>query len=266
VPTTRPVAPDCSLRDHSTVSLRAFGLLLAGWVVAVVIPGLVAATAWDINTDSTNLGGPFGVWIVAYLVQLGLFMTASRRSKKNNVLAWIVASLLPWVSDWATVAARWAVAPCAAVAILIAWRMYRSTASSEHLAQSGVPATGTVLEVIKPKLMNVVINNVYILRKLRLRIERVDGVESYEAVLKGTFMLGEIPDVGDTMSLRIDPHNPMHFEAVDGTSSVPTKGSAEAHSADGSVTDQLERLGHLRASGSLTDEEFAQAKARVLGS
>jgi hypothetical protein len=178
------------LRDHSAVSLRAFAVLLAGWVVAVVLPGLVAATVWDIDTDSTNLGGPLGVWIVGYLVQLGLFMTASRRTKKNNILAWIVASLLPWVCDWASIPARWAAAPCAAVAILIAWRMYRSTESSEHLAQSGVPATGTVLEVIKPKLMNVVINNVYIMRKLRLRIERADGVEPYEAVLKGTFMLG----------------------------------------------------------------------------
>jgi hypothetical protein len=254
------------LRNHSAVSLRAFAVLLAGWVVAVVVPGLVAASVWDIDTDSTNLGGPFGVWIVAYLVQLGLFMTASRRTKKNNVLAWIVASLLPWVSDWATVPARWAAVPCAAVAILVAWRMYRSTASTEHVAQSGVPATGTVLEVIKPKLMNVVINNVYIVRKLRLRIERVDGVAPYEAVLKGTFMLGEIPDVGDTMSLRVDPHDPKHFETVDGSPSVPTKRSVAAHSADASVTDQLERLVHLRASGSLTDEEFAQAKARVLGS
>lgn len=248
------------------MSLRGFAVLLAGWVVAVVLPGLVAATAWDIDTDSTNLGGPFGVWIVGYLVQLGLFMTASRRTKKNNVLAWIVASLLPWVCDWTTVPARWAAAPCAVVAILVAWRMYRSTASSEHLVQSGVPATGTVLEVVKPKLMNVVINNVYIMRKLRLRIERADGVTPYEAVLKGTFMLGEIPNVGDTMSLRVDPHNPKHFETVDGAPSAPPKRSAETQSADGSVTDQLERLVQLRAAGSLTDEEFAQAKARVLGS
>jgi hypothetical protein len=144
--------------------------------------------------------------------------------------------------------------------------MYRSTAASENLAQSGVSATGTVLEVIKPKLMNVVINNVYIQRKLRLRIERVDGVDPYEAVLKGTFMLGEIPDVGDTMSLRIDPHNPKHFETVDGTKSAAPQRDAGPQSADGSVTDQLERLVHLRAAGSLTDEEFAQAKARVLGS
>jgi hypothetical protein len=68
------------------------------------------------------------------------------------------------------------------------------------------------------------------------------------------------------MSLRIDPHNPMHFETVDGAPSVPPTRSAETQSADGSVTDQLERLVQLRASGSLTEEEFAQAKARVLGS
>lgn len=61
--------------------------------------------------------------------------------------------------------------------------------------------------------INVVVNNVYIKRTLRLRIERSDGVPPYEAKYRGTFMLGEIPSPGSVLVLRVDPHRPQHFEA-----------------------------------------------------
>jgi len=117
-----------------------------------------------------------------------------------------------------------------------------------------------VLEVEKP-LMNVVINNVYIRRTLRLRIERADGVAPYEAKFKGTFMLGEIPGVGSAVPLRVDPNNPRHFEAVkdEGGSHYEP-----APSADDTITDQLQRLAELHRRGDLTDAEFAAAKRRIL--
>jgi hypothetical protein len=61
----------------------------------------------------------------------------------------------------------------------------------------------------------VVINNVYIRRTLRLRIERSDGVAPYEVRLKATFMLGEIPEAGTTLPVVIDPARPQQIELAD---------------------------------------------------
>lgn len=41
---------------------------------------------------------------------------------------------------------------------------------------------------------------------------------------------------------------------------------SQAEAASGSVTDQLGKLADLHARGALSDEEFAAAKARLLGS
>ena len=38
-----------------------------------------------------------------------------------------------------------------------------------------------------------------------------------------------------------------------------------APTSEGPDTDELERLGELHANGTLTDEEFAAAKAKILG-
>jgi hypothetical protein len=49
------------------------------------------------------------------------------------------------------------------------------------------------------------------LRTLLLRIERTDGVAPYEAKYKGLFMIGNIPDEGSIIRLRVDPADPRHF-------------------------------------------------------
>jgi putative oligomerization/nucleic acid binding protein len=115
--------------------------------------------------------------------------------------------------------------------------------------------------------MNVVINNVYIRRRLRLRIQRQDGSPAYEGIFKGLFMLGEIPSVGDRLSLRVDPANPQHFDYDQ--SSTPTV-AAQAASAGASdsgeerLSDELARLADLHKHGALTDSEFAAAKRKLL--
>src|ERR1700712_3139452 len=76
---TSNLVRDAVVRDHSAVSLRALQTLLAGWVVATIVPGVIAAVAWDLDTNSTDLGGPLAVWLAGYLLQLGLFMAISRR-------------------------------------------------------------------------------------------------------------------------------------------------------------------------------------------
>lgn len=74
------------------------------------------------------------------------------------------------------------------------------------------------------------------------RIERSDGVALYEAKYKGLFMIGNIPDEGSMIRLRVDPADPRHFEAVtddDGDSSYTRP------QPSGTITDQLQRLSAL---------------------
>ncbi len=172
--------------------------------------------------------------------------------------------------------ARLALVPSAwaAVAIAVAAWIGQSTARAQSLQQQGIRATGVVLEVLKP-WMNVVINNVYIRRRLRLRIQRQDGSPAYEGILKGLFMLGEIPSVGDRLALRVDPANPQHFD-YDKASLRPTTQAASAAAADSGISaaasesrrqnlaDELARLADLRNRGALTDSEFAAAKKKLL--
>jgi hypothetical protein len=57
--------------------------------------------------------------------------------------------------------------------------------------------------------MNVVINNVYIRRRLLLDIPGANG--TYEAVLPMLCEIGTSPEVGEKLRLRVDPRHPKHF-------------------------------------------------------
>jgi hypothetical protein len=147
----------------------------------------------------------------------------------------------------------------------------RFSSRARALQQRGIRATGVVLEVFKP-WMNVVINNVYIRRRLRLRIQRQDGTPAYEGILKGLFMLGEIPSVGDRLSLRVDPANPQHFDYDEASTATATAQAASAAASDSGdsrlsdsrLSDELARLADLHKRGALTDSEFAAAKKKLL--
>src|SRR5579864_5269957 len=137
----------------------------------------------------------------------------------------------------------------------------------ESLLQQGIRATGVVLAVLQPR-MNVVINNVYIRRQVRLRIEREDGAPAYEGMLKGLFMLGEIPSVGDKIPLLVDRTKPQRFEYAkkEETPAPPTLARPTAASATGraNIGDQLEKLADLHERGAITDSEFDAAKKKLL--
>ena len=138
--------------------------------------------------------------------------------------------MLPWAVDWTVPSSPWFLLLWAAVAIATAFWIGQFTQRAQSLQQRGIRATGTVLEVLKP-WMNVVINNVYIQRRLRLRIQRQDGSPAYEGILKGLFMLGEIPSVGDRLTLRVDPANPQHFD-YDKASTETAQAASAAASSD----------------------------------
>ncbi len=237
------------------MNLRTVAVLLATWCFLVVAPAfLVVALFTGADPDTPVFGWAFGIWMVGYLAQLAVFMAATRKAGSSAILGWFIASLAPWAADWSAPAAWWG--PILVLVIVVAYAawFYSTLARSADLAQHGIRGTGTVLEVKEP-LMNTVINDVYIRRTMRLRIDRSDGAPPYEATYAGTFMIGNIPSPGDVFNLRVDPKDPTHFETTDGGQSAP----------EASLTDQLQHLADLHSHGDLDDAEFAAAKARLLG-
>lgn len=252
--------------------MRKLYSVLTLWCVLLLAPGLYEAFG-----NVTLNGTLAGVWIVGYLAQFGVFMWIMNLVGDQKVLWWFIASLLPWGVDWSVPSSRWFLLLCAPAAIATAFWIGQSTQRAQSLQQRGVRATGIVLEVLKP-WMNVVVNNVYIRRKLRLRIQRHDGSPAYEGILKGLFMLGEIPSVGDRLTLRVDPANPQHFDYDKASTATETAQAASAAAAsdfgEGRLSDEhlshehlseeLTRLADLRDRGALTDSEFAAAKKKLL--
>ncbi|KAA1415360.1 hypothetical protein F0U44_21495 [Nocardioides humilatus] len=142
-------------------------------------------------------------------------MVLSRQLKgvTLSMVLWFAVSLLPFGIDWAfeNVAAEIALV---LTAVLIALVIDYKVTSSAGLQRDGIRATAVVLEVKKP-LMNVVVNNVYIKRKLRVRIERDDGAAPYEASYSDLFMIGDVPDPGESFRVVVDPAKPQRMEAAE---------------------------------------------------
>ena len=137
-----------------------------------------------LGTSPSTAPSPL-LWIVGYLAQFGVFMWIMNLVGEQKVLWWFIASLLPWVVDWSVPSSPWFLLLGAAVAIATAFWIGQSTLRAQSLQQRGIRATGVVLEVLKP-WMNVVINNVYIRRRLRLRIQRQDGIARLRRHFEGT--------------------------------------------------------------------------------
>jgi len=248
--------------------MRKIYSLLIAWCVLLLAPGLFEAFG------NVTLNGTLAtVWIVGYLAQFGVFMWIMNLVGEQKVLWWFIASLVPWAVDWTVPSSAWLLLLWAAVAIAVAAWIGRFSSRARALQQRGIRATGVVLEVLKP-WMNVVINNVYIRRRLRLRIQRQDGSPAYEGILKGLFMLGEIPSIGDHLALRVDPANPEHFDYDKASTEAAQSASAAAsdpgisaiasESRRQNLADELSRLADLRDRGALTDSEFAAAKKKLL--
>jgi hypothetical protein len=187
-------------------------LSLFAWWILVVAPGvLTIAGVFGKVAEETELGGwVFGAWIVFYLAQLAWVMVVVPKAAGHTRMAWIfIASLLPWAVSWAP-AYGWGwgllwvgiAGAITAVMMILALRSFT-------LETMGRRAIGTVVKVL-PNRMNVVINNIYIRRRVLLEIPGVDG-QPYQAVLPMLCEIGTSPDKGDTFRLRVDPKNPKHF-------------------------------------------------------
>lgn len=245
------------------MNMRRLYILLVAWCALVVAPGLIMAMGGfgRIDTSSTVSGSVIFLWIGGYLAQFAVFLWTMNIAGEQRVLWWFVASLVPWAVDWTLPVSPLFFLLWFPVLFAVAGWIAIVARRAESLRKRGIRATGVVLEVLKP-WMNVVINKVYIKRTLRLRIEREDGVPAYEGMLKGLFMLGEIPSAGDRIPLRVDPEMPQRFEYDKGGG---TKASAASATAQSSIADELDQLARLHDRGAITDREFDAAKAKLLG-
>lgn len=95
--------------------------------------------------------------------------------------------------------------------------------------------------------------------EFKIRVTPDDGGAPFEIKRKVTISRLWIPQVGDHLQIAYDPEDDdeVSLRRGDAPATAPA-------AADDDPVDELERLAALHASGALTDEEFAQAKARVL--
>jgi hypothetical protein len=234
----------------------------------VLAPGILVELGmlgrFDIHTSIP--GSLALLWFVGYLAQFAIFMWIMTEVRKQKVLWWILASLLPWAIDWTLPVSSWLTLLWLPITVGIAAWISLAARRAESLQEHGIRAAGVVLEVLKP-WMNIVINNVYIRRKVRLRIERRDGTPPYEGILNGLFMLGEIPSPGDRIPLLVDPANPQRFEydkASGSASAAPLPPETPHPKTQDGIVEELERLASLRDRGAINESEFNAAKKKLL--
>jgi hypothetical protein len=244
--------------------------LSALWCVLVIAPAAITTSLFKISIDTSISGAVIGAWAVGYLLQFAVFFVIGRKSPHDPMLGWFLASIMPFAADWSAPASWWALVICAAIVVGYATWLTWSVYVFDRLIRNGVRAKGVVIEVKRP-LFNTVINNAYIRRTLRLRIERPDGAAPYEATIKGTFMFGEIPQPGAKLPVVVDPLRPQHIEfasrTVTSEANQPraTRAKAGPQKLASDVTEQLAKLSAMDRRGDLTDAEFAAAKNRLLG-
>ena len=277
---------------HERVNLLRLRLLLAAWVVLAVAPGLVVGFLAD-DLASTTPGWAVGAWIVGWIAQFAVFMVVARIGDLNgNFLIWITASLGAFGVDWGWAWGWWLPVLIAVEITAHALYVYGKVASADALQRNGVHALAEVLEVEHP-WMNVVVNNIYVRRTLKVRVTRQDGVAPYETKYSSLFELGSVPDRGDTFSVVVDPGRPRRIAVAKSDPEPPDspRYSASDFSDIGSGTkftswhgevprpeavggagdaagrklaDNLELLAQLHQRGQLSDQEFAEAKRKLL--
>jgi len=180
--------------------------LLGMWAGLVLLPGII--------TINQPLVIAYIFWGLGFFASLVVFISIARMTQTTELWPWLVASVLPWVINLA-VPANPLYIPVFVVAAggFAAWIFLRSSAA-DRLLHEGVEGTGVVVEVVEPKATSAVVNNGYVRRSVRLRVERPDKTKTYEAVLRDLFKVDELPSPGDKIALRIDPEDAKRVAAV----------------------------------------------------
>jgi len=138
---------------------------------------------------------------------------------------------------------------------------YRTVDARYRMEAFGVRCTATVIEVLTPT-MNVVINNIYVKRSMRVEVTRSDTGQRYEAEVSGLFEFGTVPSPGTQLGVIVDSERP---DRVTLDESRPARrGRSGGNKSQRPMISDLERLAQLHRSGDLSDDEFGAAKRRLL--
>ena len=186
-------------------------LAIWAWWAVVVLPAVLtlAGVFGDVGPETEIGGALVGLWIGCFCAQLALLYFAAHVLGHSRTWWAIVSSLLPWVVNWAApFGLGWGllwIGVAGAVAVTMAYLAVRSI----NLDERGTAVTATVKKVLKNH-MNVVINNVYIRRRVLFEIPGPNG--TYQAKLAMLCEIGTSPAAGDKFQLRVDPKNPKHLE------------------------------------------------------
>lgn len=251
------------IRRSAAASLtmwRSTAASLTMWCVLAIVPALIAAHL--LHSGSQAIGRLAGVWVVGYILQFLAFVIVGRRSPVGTGSGRILAALMPWFADWAALLSPWLVVPFAAIVIGYSGWLSRSVYQVDTLRRDGIWGSGVVLQVIRPTL-NVVMKNDRTRRTVRVRVEDL-AVPAYEAQFDATFTVGAIPEPGDVVAVRVNPARVEQVELIEGEPVV--RAAANMLDLNPHDADQLHRLTTMRDRGDLTDEEFTDAKKRLLGS
>jgi hypothetical protein len=185
---------------------------LVVWWFLVVLPGILtlAGAFGDIGEDTEVSGSIVAVWLFCYLGQLAMvFVMQHAAGGRSHTLWFLVASLLPWVVDWGVpfgaVVATIVLAASVALAGVIGYLAFRQMNLDTH----GTQVEATVIKVL-PNYMNVVINSVYIRRRVRVQFT-LPGGEPQQRTVHVLYEIGNTPSPGDHLTLRVDPKHPWHL-------------------------------------------------------
>jgi len=209
--------------------------LLGMWAGLVLLPGII--------TINQPVVIAYIFWGLGFFASLVVFISIARMTQTTELWPWLVASVLPWVINLA-VPANPLYIPVFVIAAggFAAWIFVRASAA-DRLMHEGVEGTGVVVEVVEPKATSAVVNNGYVRRSVRLRVERPDKVKTYEAVLRDLFNVDELPSPGDKIALRIDREDAKRVAVVpvakpEEPSEEPVEEPAEVPSDEGEASSE----------------------------
>lgn len=189
--------------EAARLDRRQLGVLLSVWAATALIPGII-------TVDRPVLLA-YVVWGIGFVASLALFITIAQITKTTEMWPWLAAPILPWVIDIA-VPHSWLWIPVLALATGgFAYWMFRGADIADRLLHEGVPGTGTVLGLVEPRFTGAMVNDGFVRRSVRVRVERPDKALPYEAVLRDLFRADALPDTGDTIDLQVDPHDAMRI-------------------------------------------------------
>lgn len=164
------------------------------------------------------------------------------------------------------------------IAILFALRGTLFGPSKKNQQQAAdLVATGRKAraKIVRIDPTGMVVNNINIQCLVTFLLEPLDGTPTFEGRKKMLINQTQMPRVGDVWPSWISPADPTLFAVgmPDGASAeqIPVfrefgiPHPLDQESGEGDTVTELQRLAEMKDKGLLSEDEFAAAKARVLG-